>query len=248
MLRWEAMMSGSNITYFKAGEAGKLLQAVEQALAADKDWQIRSHDDLDETRCVAADYIGAGFTGTDLGFALSLFPEEPDRLQLTMHAEEWPGGWHSKRFGAEHRRAEGLAMPVMRAAFKILGRRFRRLTSRPKRNPLRGKIQEAFLRFAHLANKQILHPLDHLRFYRFIRATHSGTSVLTPGDVLSHLMEAGFGEEIARRLAGEYETGQKVLAVHLYPWELRAERRREKERWKERIKKEMHQTSTPPRD
>ena len=48
--------------------------------------------------------------------------------------------------------------------------------------------------------------------------------------VCFHLARVGFSGDLAEALAKEYELGRQILAMHLDPWALRAERKRARER------------------
>jgi hypothetical protein len=212
--------------YFKCGNVEALCEAVRKAVVDSREWRVRKVGKLSNDRFLTADYTGSGFEPRDLGFVLSFYPNDPGKAYLTMHSNSW----NNQNFSSQYEAAEQLAMPIFRAAGSLLGRRLTIVRPKDRINPLRGKIAQAFQSFAFLANKSCLHPLDELRFYQFIRCAHKFTSVLTPRDIVFHLKQAGFRKDMAARLADEYEIGRRVLAVEIWPWELRAQQRRERGR------------------
>jgi hypothetical protein len=212
--------------YFKCGNVEALCEAVRNAVVDSSEWRVRKVGKLSNDRFLTADYTGSGFGHRDLGFVLSFYPNDPGKAYLTMHSNSW----NSQNFSSQYAAAEELAMPIFRIAGSILGRRLRLVRPKDRINPLRGKIAQSFQSFAVLANKSCLHPLDELRFYQFIRCAHKFTSIVTPQDVAFHLREAGFRKDMAARLAHEYELGRRVLAVEIWPWEMRAQQRKERRR------------------
>jgi hypothetical protein len=216
--------------YFKCETVEALLEAVRKSVATSEEWKVREIGKLGGDSFLTVNYTGSRFGDRELGFVLSFYPRDPGKAYLTMHSDSWNRQSGRDNFWSQYALAEELAMPVFRAAGRILGRRLRLVRPKDKINPLRGEIAQAFQSFAFLANKSCLHPLDKLRFYEFIRCAHKFTSVLTPEDIAVHLRRVEFGEDMIARLADEYEIGRRVLAVEIWPWELRAQQRRERGR------------------
>ena len=82
---------------------------------------------------------------------------------------------------------------------------------RPNMSP---KLVPIFKRFADSANKTGLHPYDWGRYYNFIANAHSLRSKLTETDVKRLLVDEGFGDERASRLADVYRHGRAIIKVH----------------------------------
>jgi hypothetical protein len=66
------------------------------------------------------------------------------------------------------------------------------------------RTKHFFDKFANNANKQLPHPSDMKRFYRFIHACHQGKTKSLASEVERLLIHAGFDKEYAKELAGIY--------------------------------------------
>ena len=78
----------------------------------------------------------------------------------------------------------------------------------PKLSP---KVKECFHHFITLANKAALHPFDWERFYDFVVLCHMLRSKLMEDDVKYLLVQEGFDEEYASRIADVYRHGREIL-------------------------------------
>ncbi len=76
------------------------------------------------------------------------------------------------------------------------------------------KLVKYFEFFARHSNKEMGHPFDWGRFYNFIARAHSLQSRLSESDVKRLLVQEGFREEYASRLAGVYDHGRRIIRVH----------------------------------
>ena len=81
----------------------------------------------------------------------------------------------------------------------------------PKLSP---SLAPIFKHFADIANKTGLHPKDWGRYYNFIATAHSLRSKLTETDVKRLLVNEGFDDERASRLADVYGHGRDIIKVH----------------------------------
>jgi hypothetical protein len=85
------------------------------------------------------------------------------------------------------------------------------LTIRASMKKLPQRTKYFFYQFVNGANKQIIHPLDWIRFYRFIYAAHRGRTRLSEGELEKLLVEAGFPADNASQLANIYYHGRGPL-------------------------------------
>ncbi|MFX0200790.1 MAG: hypothetical protein ACFFCW_32115 [Candidatus Hodarchaeota archaeon] len=74
------------------------------------------------------------------------------------------------------------------------------------------RTKHFFDQFIDSANKQIPHPVDMKRFYRFIHAAHQGRTRLSASELEQLLVCAGFMEDLAADLANIYYHGRGLLA------------------------------------
>ncbi len=220
------------LPYINVNGSDSFFAAMKNAVNESPEWRMREMDDFGAGPCLTADYEGEEFTGDDLGVVFLAHSDTPDRIQMTMHAVRWRDDSSFPR-DDEYARAESLAATLIKAAGRELGRGLR--LSRPKDpiRPLTGALAKDFQLFCFgatdlWAGKKMLHlhPLEQLKFWRFVRTAHQYTSVLRPSDVRCHLREEGFTSELTDELVAEYEVGRRVLALDLYPWELRSKRKR----------------------
>jgi hypothetical protein len=97
--------------------------------------------------------------------------------------------------------AKDLVDPIIRAYNATHGNRYRLRISRMK--PLKTHLSAAslknFNRFTILSNKSSLHPLDWKRLYQFVRRSRSNT--LSEGEMAALLVQHGFSEQYAERIA-----------------------------------------------
>ena len=73
------------------------------------------------------------------------------------------------------------------------------------------RTKKAFDFFVDHANKIALHPNDWDRFYKFVRTAHRYRSRIWEQDVKQALIEAGFGEDYARKLCIVYTHCWRML-------------------------------------
>ncbi len=77
-------------------------------------------------------------------------------------------------------------------------------------------IEDALSRFAFLANKSSLHPLDWGRFYQFVVMAHMRHLGWDHIDVQRRLEKHGFPKEKARYLGEAYWHSRCALYVHVH--------------------------------
>jgi len=222
--------------YLNVSDFDAFFAAMRAAVNASSDWTLPKNHALGADRCFTADYVGGAFCGDRLALALCSFDDQPRRIQVTMHAERWANDL-SFPSEEEYSLAESLAAPLFEAAGKALHRKIKLLRPKNEPRPLRGALAIAFERFSLSATDvwtsrkvHALHPLDGMRFWGFIRLAHQYSSVLRPEDVRLYLTRAGFDADVAEKLTNEYVIGRRILAMHLYPWQIREERKRARER------------------
>jgi hypothetical protein len=239
---------------FRFFDIDRLFNAVQSALEQSTEWCLRERGNLASDRFMSVDYIGNEFTGKDLGFALCNFPDEPSKVQLTMHAARWSDD-RSHPTDTEYLSAERTTGSLFRHAARLLRCPLR--LSRP-RHPKRmvGKLAQAFRGFCVRTTDlwtggkpHHLHQTKHEDFYRFICAAHRCASALTPEELHVELLNEGFTTELSNELTEQYEIGRRVLAMGTWrwhcttvdvwnPWNVREDRKRSKARQRERDEQE----------
>jgi hypothetical protein len=76
---------------------------------------------------------------------------------------------------------------------------------------------KALRRFSNLANKATgaAHPLDERRWFEFLITAHRRSADLDPGRLVRWLVESeGWSDEVAQRLARDYEFGRALLKAN----------------------------------
>lgn len=76
------------------------------------------------------------------------------------------------------------------------------------------KLVKYFEFFARTSNKEMEHPLDWGKFYNFIAHAHSLRSRLSESDIKRLLVQEGFREEYAIRLADVYDHGRRLIRAY----------------------------------
>lgn len=226
--------------HFIVADVDAFFEAVQTAVKASTTWRLRRSDDEYDVRFLGADYIGDKFAGQRLGFAVCSFEDKPHSIQLTLHADRWPGD-PILVSDADYMRAERLTASVFNEVGKLLGGRLRR--SRPrKRKHLVGKLATFFRHFCVAAtdnwtgSKRAIEQPELEKFYVFICAAHATASALGPDELLRALCDAGFTRDSAAKLVEHYEIGRRILQARLayrlgrrdfwHPWDVRAENKR----------------------
>lgn len=137
---------------------------------------------------------------TDIGGQLIAHPERPNRIAIEMRASHWsPDPPTRANYIAA---ARALFFPLLQTYNRQFGTRYRmRVSKAPRSFRLPPQAEMLFSRFCIAANTSGLHELDWQRFYNFIR--HSRAKV--PEGTIRHLlMQAGFSDHYAERLADIY--------------------------------------------
>jgi hypothetical protein len=128
-------------------------------------------------------------------------PDRPSFIIVEMRATWWsPDPPTREIYCSEARQMFG---PLLKAFNQANGTHFRLRVERknnlmPSMTPL---ARQLFDRFSLLANKQSLHPMDWTRFYDFVSRTRKR---FEEQDIRHQLIEKGFTEEKADRLADVY--------------------------------------------
>lgn len=220
--------------YFRVRDVEKFFAAMRGAIEAADDWQSPTVVTEEEGAFFWADYAGDRFRGEDLSLLLCAYTEEPGRVYFNMRARNWSDTmWPAGGEPAEH-----LALSLFETVRRTLRRKLKLVRPVYRPRPLRGAIQKALRSFACVFINRgsepvsAIHPTDELRFLRFVRVAHQYSSTLRPDDVRYHLVREGFAADLADELAKHYEVARQTLAMHLDPWNLRAERgaRRQRDR------------------
>ena len=86
---------------------------------------------------------------------------------------------------------------------------------KPSARKLPKRTQYFFNTFVEAANKNVLHPLDWKRFYRFIYVAHAGRTKLSQAELEALLVSRGFSPKQSERLADIYHHGRKILKSRL---------------------------------
>lgn len=240
------------MSYLQTEVPVETVEALRRACERCDDWKSRAEDEPGTysavmTAFLAADYVGAGFAGEGLGFVAAAWPDTPDRVVVSMLADRW-GNDAALPSDEDYVQTEDLALPLLRIAGMLLGKRLRLVRPPPDRvRPLRGVLAEALRGvtrshqiWAHPQRKvHGLHPSEQECFWRFIRVAHQVRSVLRPRDVAHHLVAAGFHPEFAQQLAREYQVGRQVLTVYPEPWNLRRVRKERRRTRRANLEREL---------
>lgn len=202
--------------FIDARDAHATLSFIERAASCLPCWGDPKWNDSGCDKCFSLAYSGDAFVGKGLYVAFCLFDDQPNQLQVTMHAERW-GDKDARPDEQRYLHAERLIRPLLQAAGRLAKQRITLKRPRPT-NPLRGKLKECFESFCHNATDHwsggrlsVLHPYDYERFYVFIAKAHRWRSSLTPDQVSIALIDAGFKPEVCKALSEAYEVGRRVL-------------------------------------
>ena len=139
-----------------------------------------------------------------LGGQLIVQPDSKGTIAVEIRAERWrPDDPPSYETYVEE--ARKLISPLLSAYNREMHTRHRMIVIEkeklePNLSPHSAKL---FKRFATLANKSSLHPLDWRRFYEFVRNIRTRTQ-LAEEDMARLLIKEGFSEKYAGRIAEIY--------------------------------------------
>jgi hypothetical protein len=136
-----------------------------------------------------------------LRFALLFDPEKPKAIRVELVAERWSRD--PATYDAYLAAARSLVAPVLAEWGKAHSKRYRlRIERHKKEGPkLTERTLELVERFALLANTSSLHPLDWNRFYLLV---HHGRQKIPEHELRARLIDKGFSEQKADRLAELY--------------------------------------------
>ncbi|HEX9965504.1 MAG TPA: hypothetical protein VGB04_11040 [Allosphingosinicella sp.] len=186
-----------------AGEAKDFLGQMANIAAESNLFGVERH--LDRPGSAGLNVVNFRFRGDsshrDLGFQLISRPEIPSRVLIEMRAERWaldPLTHH-----AYCEAARSLVGPLLSAYNRAHSTRYRLRIEKTNRDSVRLSPRSATLldRFASLANKTSLHPLDWRRFYGLVS---KGRQEIPEQKMRSLLIGRGFSPEAAGRLAELY--------------------------------------------
>jgi hypothetical protein len=127
-----------------------------------------------------------------------------DIIAVEVRAERWSPD-DPPTYATYVAEAKALVGPLLSAYNRDANTRHRMSIARMKR--LEPKLpphsEKLFKRFALLANKSVLHPLDWGRFYEFVRSSRMRRP-LYEEDMARLLMKEGFSVQYAKHIAGVY--------------------------------------------
>jgi hypothetical protein len=161
---------------------------------------------------------------------LDLFPNEPTEhaklaVQFIVDADSGhrvkveirAGRWHPDppTYDTYVRVARLSVRPLLRE-YNLRHSSHRRLFVQPKTATeprLPPSVWPHFNSFVRCANVLVLHPLDWVRFYRFVQACHARHLRLDETHLARMLVAAGFDEEYAREIGSVYHHCRGLLRV-----------------------------------
>jgi len=139
-----------------------------------------------------------------LGGQLIVQPEAKNTVAVEIRAERWSPN-DPPTYETYVAEARALIGPLLSAYNREFGMRHRMTV--PAKRKLEPKLSpqstELFKRFAVLANKSGLHPLDWRRFYEFVRDSRMRRP-LPDEDMVRLLIREGFSEQYACQIAEVY--------------------------------------------
>ena len=138
---------------------------------------------------------------SDIGFQLISRPDIPGRVLIEVRASRWNPDPPTRSVYCEA--AKSLVGPLLTLYNRAHSRRYRLRIEKTDRNRFRLSPRSAALleRFALLANKTSLHPLDWRRFYGLVS---EGRQEIPEEELRSLLIAKGFSRDSADRLAELY--------------------------------------------
>jgi len=138
---------------------------------------------------------------TGIGFQLISRPDIPGRVLVEVRASRWSPDPPTQSVYCEA--ARSLVGPMLTAYNRAHSRRYRLRIERTDRDRFRLTPRSGALveRFALLANKTSLHPLDWRRFYALVS---EGRQEIPEHEIRSLLIAKGFSRETGGRLAELY--------------------------------------------
>ena len=137
----------------------------------------------------------------EIGFQLISRPDMPGRVLIEVRANRWNA--HPPTRSAYCEAARLLVGPLLTAYNRAHSRRYRLRIEKADRSRFRLSSRSVILldRFALLANKTSLHPLDWKRFYALVS---DGRQEIPEQEIWSLLIGKGFSRDSAGRLAELY--------------------------------------------
>lgn len=139
-----------------------------------------------------------------LGGQLIVQPDKKAFVAVEMRAQRWsPDDFLT--YETYRTEAKALIAPLLRTYNREGGTRYRMyIPTREKLEPkLPPRCAKLFKRFAHLANKSALHPLDWRRFYEFVRDCRS-RAPYSEEEMARLLIKEGFSETYATYIGEIY--------------------------------------------
>ncbi len=132
---------------------------------------------------------------------LLIRPSAVTQIQVELYAEEWAPDPPTRQTYCEL--AVLMLKPLVDADNHSTGFSYKlKIQPKPRsRPPFSSSVAERFERFATLANKASLHPLDWERFYDFVRLSRKE---VPEGTVQRMLINNGFSADRADRIANIY--------------------------------------------
>lgn len=186
-----------------AGPLVSFLNQMAQIAAESGDFKVEQHFDclgeagfhIANFRCLKAS------AHRELGGQLIVRPDVVGRVLVEMRASRWDPDPPTRSAYCEAARA--VMWPILQAYNRFAGirHRFRISKAAADRLKLTRRSEALIHRFASLANKASLHPLDWRRFYALVR---EGRQRLTEEHIRQLLHDKGFSETSAEHLAEIY--------------------------------------------
>lgn len=135
----------------------------------------------------------------EVGVQLIAQPDAPRRISVEVRAARWKPNPPTREIYCEA--AETLVKPLLASYNRTYGKRIRLRIEKDGIPKLTRRTDTLFRRFANLANKTNLHPLDWKRFYIFVKESRVE---LSEDAIASLLMGEGFTAERANDLSRIY--------------------------------------------
>jgi hypothetical protein len=186
-----------------AGEAKDFLGRMADIGAASSCFGVECH--LDRMGRAGLDVVNFRFRGDGphrgLGFQLISWPDIPGRVLIEARAEQWAPDPPTRDVYCEA--ARSMMGPLLRAYNRAHSKRYCLRIEKTERDRIRLSPLSIELldRFALLANKASLHPLDWKRFYALVS---EGRQQIPEEEMRSLLIGKEFSSEAAGRLAELY--------------------------------------------
>ncbi len=185
------------------GEARAFLEQMANIGRASKRFDVEHHQDA----LGIAGYDAVNFRlrdsspHQDLSFQLLTRPEAPSPVAVEVRAGRWDPA--PPTYAVYCEAARGLAGPMLAALNRENSTRYRLRIERSTVGRFKTSQRTVLLldRFALLANKSSLHPLDWNRFYQLV---HESRQQIPEPEMRSLLGRRGFSRESAQNLAELY--------------------------------------------